>query len=92
MIRAMSATATHAIRSVGDIFCIWETLPEMAADVDESHWTVSKWKQRDSIPQEYWAAVVDAAAKKGRKLSADDLLRMHGSAVSRRANRMASRK
>ena len=61
-----------------DLFFGWfESIPELADLVDESHWTVSKWKQRRSIPSEYWAAVIRAAKTKGKDLSADDLLAMH---------------
>lgn len=65
--------------TISDLFKLWGTIQEMADAVDESHWTVAKWKQRKSIPSGAWPKVISAARRKGKKLSADDLLSMHES-------------
>jgi hypothetical protein len=59
------------------VFSIWPSMVELAADIDESHWTVNKWWQRKRIPQDYWGKIVVAAKRKGKHLSADDLLAAH---------------
>lgn len=64
-------------KSLDDVFGWWKTVPEMAAAVGESHWTVQKWRTRKRIPDEYWTSLIEAARLKGKKLSADELLLMH---------------
>lgn len=68
----------YGMKSVNDVFRIWDSTVDMADDVGESHWTVSKWKQRKRIPQSAWMAVVQAAQRRGKKLTAENLLLMHG--------------
>jgi hypothetical protein len=65
------------VKNLSDIFDCWETIPEMATDVGVHEWNVSKWKQRGSIPRDAWTPVLAALKRKGKKLSADDLLAMH---------------
>lgn len=67
----------ETLKTVGDIFSCWETLPEMATDVGESHWAVRKWKQRGRIPDSAWTNVIEAMRRKGKNLSAEGLLVMH---------------
>jgi hypothetical protein len=62
---------------LGEIFDWWETIPEMAEDIGVPHGRVKKWRQRRRIPDEYWSDLVSAASRKGKKLSADDLLGIH---------------
>lgn len=38
--------------------------------------TVQKWKDRNSLPPEHWPRVIAIAESKGRKLTADRLMRM----------------
>lgn len=73
------------VKTVSEIFDCWDTVPEMADDVGEHQWTVRKWKARKRIPQTAWGAVISALERKGKKLSADSLLRLHGSATSSNA-------
>ena len=62
---------------LGEVFDWWDTLPQMADDIGTSHGRVKKWRQRERIPDEYWQDLMSAARRKGKKLSADDLLVMH---------------
>lgn len=43
-----------------------------------------KWRRRDSIPQEWWPAVIDAARRDGKSVDAERLLRAQRNAVSRK--------
>lgn len=43
-----------------------------------------KWRRRDSIPQEWWPAVIDAARRDGKPVDAERLLRAQRNAVSRK--------
>lgn len=65
--------------TISDLFKLWDTITQMADAVDESHWAVAKWQQRGRIPSAAWPKVISAARRKGKKLSADDLLAMHES-------------
>jgi hypothetical protein len=57
-----------------DIFNIWPSLDEMATSLGEKRDTVYRWQLRRRIPDDAWQAVIDAAAAKGRALSAAELL------------------
>jgi hypothetical protein len=59
--------------SIEGVFQIWKSLADMARDLDVAYYTVTKWWQRRRIPNEAWNAVIAAAAKKGRSISAIDL-------------------
>lgn len=63
--------------TIEKLFSLWASVSDMAADVGETVWAVAKWKQRKRIPQHSWPAVIDAANRKGKRISADDLLAMH---------------
>jgi hypothetical protein len=39
----------------------WGGSAEMAADIGASVWAIKKWHQRDSIPSEWWLAIVSSA-------------------------------
>jgi hypothetical protein len=73
--------------TLDDLFDCWETIPQMAEDVGESPWTVSKWNQRQRIPHDYWPTVIEAARERGIKLTAEILLAMHAPPPSRRPHR-----
>jgi len=44
---------------------LWENDRAMATDVGASPFVTQKWRLRDSIPGEWWQAVVDAAGRRG---------------------------
>lgn len=52
------------MRTFSDIVSLWPTATELAADIGENDGTVRQWKNRDSIPAEYWPKVIAAAAKR----------------------------
>lgn len=68
------------VSTITDVFKIWGSLAEMAEAIGRGHWTVQKWSQRKSIPSDAWPEVISAARRKGKKLSAEQLLSMHESA------------
>jgi hypothetical protein len=51
---------------------IWGGAQGLADDIGVARDTVRKWSKR--IPSEHWGAVIAAATKRDRKLTADDLL------------------
>ena len=52
-----------------DIFAVWDSLADMARDLNLPYQTVAKWAQRERIPSEAWGAVIAAAAAKGTDLT-----------------------
>jgi len=78
------------MKTLGDLFDCWDSDAKLANDTGLPRERVKKWRQRGQIPNKHWPRVLDALKRKGKKLSADDLLVMHarrtaGSAA--RANR-----
>jgi hypothetical protein len=65
------------VSTITDVFKIWNSLAEMAEAIGRTHWTVQKWSQRKGIPLDAWPDVISAARRKGKKLSAEQLLSMH---------------
>jgi hypothetical protein len=57
------------------IYEVWDGNAEaLAADIDESGVTVRQWRNRKSIPPRYWQKIIEAAAKRKRKLSLADFM------------------
>jgi len=56
-----------------DIFQIWDSLADMARDLDLPYQTVAKWAQRERIPSEAWSAVIEAAKLEGHELTFEQL-------------------
>lgn len=56
------------------IIDMWPTLVEFAADVGVPERRVRGWRHRDSIPGQYWQAIVDAAKKRGHRHVTLDVL------------------
>jgi hypothetical protein len=51
----------------------WPSLAELAADIGQKPEAVQKWKQRNSVPSVHWLALIDAAKRRGIKLSMETL-------------------
>jgi len=51
----------------------WESLGQLARDVDVNYELVKKWNQRGAIPSRYWLAVADAAHRRGYLVSVNDM-------------------
>lgn len=66
-----------AVKTLEEVFGCWGSIPEMASDVGVNTERAKKWPQRRRIPTAHWPALISAVARKGKKLSADDLLVMH---------------
>jgi DNA-binding transcriptional regulator YiaG len=48
-----------------EILNLWKSPGELAADLGDTKDTVRKWWERKRIPPHHWAAVAEAAAKRG---------------------------
>ncbi len=53
------------IKNYADVIDLWESYDALASDVGATVYSIRKWRQRDSIPPEYWRALVESAAKRG---------------------------
>lgn len=65
---------TDSMSHLKPIYDIWETAEDMAEDIGELGVTVRQWRNRGSIPPRYWQPITEAAARKGKTLSANDFL------------------
>lgn len=54
------------------IYAAWENAEEMAEDLGQRGVTVRQWRNRNSIPPEHWANVIEKAALRGVILSIAD--------------------
>lgn len=52
---------------------LWPSRGAMAADIGAGASTVSKWWQRDSMPAEWWAAVLSTDVAASARLTAEVL-------------------
>lgn len=55
------------MKTFQDLIGQWETLEAFRAAVGVPYQRARKWRDRNSIPHPYWAAVVKASKKKGIK-------------------------
>lgn len=55
------------------IFTIWPKMSDLAADLKKPYPTVAAWKQRGSIPAEYDLDLIEAASKRGKTLTLEEL-------------------
>ncbi|MEM8581222.1 MAG: hypothetical protein AAGF50_08515 [Pseudomonadota bacterium] len=56
------------------VFDIWPTVAEMARETGYRYQTVNSWKARKSIPVHAFPVIVEAAARRGTKVSMDRLV------------------
>ncbi|MWP39405.1 carph-isopro domain-containing protein [Cereibacter azotoformans] len=56
-----------------NIFRIWPSLADLAADLSKPYPTVAAWKQRGSIPASYDLDLIAAAGRRGAELTLLDL-------------------
>lgn len=56
-----------------DIFGIWDSIADMARDLDLPYQQVAKWSQRERIPSEAWASVIAGAKTRGKTLTFEKL-------------------
>jgi hypothetical protein len=60
-------------KSFRDVIAEWDSPDALAKDVGANAERVRKWKQRDSIPAEYWLRLSRAAAKRGKPIELHEL-------------------
>jgi len=78
---------THDALSFAAIIAEWGKPADFARALgqDDGGDLARKWRRRDSIPQEWWPAVIDAARRDGKQVDAERLLRAQRNAVSRKS-------
>lgn len=76
------------MKSVPEVFGCWDTVPEMASDVGVPEARAKKWRQRKRIPHSAWPSLMAALKRKGKDVSADDLLAMHAPKSRRSLERL----
>lgn len=62
-----------AMNSFRSIIELWPTRDELAGEIGATPSQVSKWWQRDSIPSEWWAALLSTSKAQVANVSADTL-------------------
>lgn len=55
------------------IVALWPSPDTMAVELGAKVETVRKWRQRDSIPADWWLAVVEGAKRRGETLTVNDM-------------------
>lgn len=61
------------MQALQDIFGIWPSLAEMAADIDEKPDTVYRWQLKGRIPETAWASIIEKAARRERLVTIAEL-------------------
>ena len=59
--------------SFRDIIGLWPSPDALAAELGAKAETVRKWRQRDSIPAEWWMPLIDVARARSVDLSAAEM-------------------
>lgn len=60
--------------AIEDIFGIWGRPSNLAVDIHAKADTVRKWWKHRRIPEDAWAEVIEAARKRGHRITAQDIL------------------
>ena len=58
-------------QSFRDVIELFGTPDALAGELGAKAETVRKWRQRNSIPAEWWLPVIEAGARAGKDLSAE---------------------
>jgi hypothetical protein len=74
------------MQELRDIFEIWPSIKDMAADLNEKYDTVKRWRNRSRIPSDVWPRIIEKAARKERLVTAAQLLKFNN--VPRRVRRV----
>jgi hypothetical protein len=64
------------IENFRDVVALWGSPEAMASAIGVKVEAVRKWRQRDSIPSEYWLRIVESAKSTDKPITADDLARL----------------
>lgn len=62
-----------ATSSFRDIIGLWPTPDALALELGAKAETVRKWRQRDSIPADWWHPLIKLAKARGHTLNANDM-------------------
>lgn len=57
------------MQALQDIFRIWPDTAALAADIGAKADTIRKWKKFGRVPQEAWQPMIDAALRRGEKIT-----------------------
>lgn len=63
-----------------EIFSIWPSDAELARDLSCSRKNPCAWRHRRNIPAAYHKDMIEAAAKRGRKLTFEDIAKANAAA------------
>jgi hypothetical protein len=66
------------VKSFRDIVELWPVPEMLAAEIGASHWAVHKWRQRDTIPSEWWVRILKTETAQRHGIDADTLTRFAG--------------
>lgn len=55
------------------IFALWPSLAALSKDLGREYTTVASWRQRGSIPAKFDLDLIEAAAKRGKTLTLEEL-------------------
>jgi hypothetical protein len=66
----------HSPQSFQDVLALWDSPDALAEAIGVKVETVRKWRQRDSIPSDYWLRLLESARATGKPVTADDLARL----------------
>ena len=65
------------MQAIGDIFQIWPSTKALAQAIEAKEDTVRRWRNHGRIPQTEWLKFIAAAALRGRRVTAEDFLRLN---------------
>ena len=66
------------VQSFKKIIDFWNTPTAMADEVGARVETVKKWKQRDSIPGDWWLAIAQSETGQNKRLTVEDMAALAG--------------
>jgi len=53
--------------SHAEIIDLWDSITDLAADLDQKADTVRRWRLRSAIPSAFWTGMEEAAKRRGLK-------------------------
>lgn len=62
--------------SFTDVINLWPSIPEAVSEIGATVSQVSKWRRRDSIPPEWWEAVLATGVARRNGITADALVKL----------------
>lgn len=65
------------VHSISDLIALWPTLADFAHDLGVDYGAAKQMRRRSSISVKHWDKLMRAARRKGVRISADMLVRLH---------------